>query len=237
MIYLEVFIVTLLLFVLMRTLAFVTRVYISSSRLKIVFMRIIPILELVLWGIWVFWAAGRLFQNSFLYQLFTGSALVLVLIIFGWYFLRDYVAGILLKSETTLEPGQEVHSGDVKGVIRKVGLRSLELVTTGGETIKLPYSVMSTRLFSRIQGRRKWSEQELILVVPSLYSPEKIRMELKRRLLEMSWLPVPEKVDIAIEAGEGTTYRVVVLYYVLNDEMALKTEKVLREFIAVTFTV
>lgn len=237
MIYLEVFIVTLLLFVLMRTLAFVTRVYISSSRLKIVFMRIIPVLELVLWGIWVFWAAGRLFQNSFLYQLFTGSALVLVLIIFGWYFLRDYVAGILLKSETTLEPGQEVHSGDVKGVIRKVGLRSLELVTTGGETIKLPYSVMSTRLFSRIQGRRKWSEQELKLVVPSLYSPEKIRMELKRRLLEMSWLPVPEKVDIAIEAGDGTTYRVVVLYYVLNDEMALKTEKVLREFIAVTFTV
>lgn len=237
MIYLEVFVVTLLLFVLMRTLAYVTRVYISSARLKMAFVRIIPVLELVLWGIWVFWAADRLFQNAFLYQLFTGSALVLILIIFGWYFLRDYIAGILLKSETTLEPGQEVHSGDVKGVIRKVGLRSLELVTTGGETIKLPYSVMSTRLFSKNQGKRKWSEQKLIMVVPALHNPEKIRMELKRRLLEMSWLPVPEKVDINIEAGEGTTYRVVVLYYVLNDEMALKTEKVLRDFIAVTFTV
>lgn len=237
MIYLEVFIVTLLLFVLMRTLAYVTRVYIRSTRLKQVLVRVIPVLELVLWSIWVFWAASRLINSSFLYQLFTGGALILILIIFGWYFLRDYVAGILLKSETTLEPGQEVHSGDVKGVIRKVGLRSLELITAGGESIKLPYSVMSTRLFSKNQGKRKWSEQELILIVPALYSPEKIRMELKRRLLEMSWLPVPGKVDITIEAGEGPTYRVVVLYYVLNDEMALKTEKVLREFIAVTFTV
>lgn len=237
MIYLEVIIVALLLFLLMRALSYVNRIYISSSRLKVLFMRLLPVMEMLLWVVWVFWSASQLFINTFLYQLFTGGALVVLLLVFGWYFLRDYVAGIVLKAETSLEPGQELQSGNVKGVISKVGLRSLELLTAGGETVKLPYSVMSTQQFSRNQGVRKWSEQQVLLVVPALNSPEKIRLELKKRLLEMSWLPVPEKVNISIEAGEGPTYRVVVQYFVLNDEMALKTEKVLRDFVAVTFTV
>ncbi|MBP7460255.1 MAG: mechanosensitive ion channel [Candidatus Delongbacteria bacterium] len=68
------------------------------------------------------------------------SGLVLMLLgLFGWYWGRDFIAGIILKSENFTDAERMVQYRHLHGRIIRMGLRYLEFQTEEGEIIKIPY--------------------------------------------------------------------------------------------------
>ena len=70
--------------------------------------------------------------------IFLGASL-LVALASAWLFIRDAVAGVVLRAENVLEPGQSIRCGELTGTIAKIGARSLAIETEDGRRVRVPY--------------------------------------------------------------------------------------------------
>jgi hypothetical protein len=102
--------------------------------------RYFPIIELAFWVVFVIWASGILLAGSqfFFYVIFLMITLGFVL--FFLFFIRDYIAGIQLKSRYNLSTSQLFKSGQINGIIKKLGLLSVEVKSENGSDFKIPYA-------------------------------------------------------------------------------------------------
>ncbi|MCG8309523.1 MAG: mechanosensitive ion channel [Cytophagales bacterium] len=107
--------------------------------------RYFPLLELGFWSVFSFWAIALLFDGSQFFNYVIHLLLALAVILFFWFFLRDYIAGILLKTRYNLSYGQYLKSGLVRGVIKKIRLLFIEIQTDDGSTCMMPYTRIDRR--------------------------------------------------------------------------------------------
>lgn len=106
-------------------------------------------LEGILGAAFLFWAIRQGLGNESWARLLVGSLLFLVVLIFAWYFLRDFIAGLLLKTEGTLRLHERCRIGEQEGEIVRLGRRALRLQTAQGALVQIPYSQVAGRAFSR----------------------------------------------------------------------------------------
>jgi hypothetical protein len=68
-------------------------------------------------------------------------AVIALLVIGGaWFAIRDVVAGVVLRTEHGFEPGNALVGDDIAGRIQRVGVRSLEIESSDGRRVRLPWS-------------------------------------------------------------------------------------------------
>lgn len=102
--------------------------------------RYIPVLELGFWSVFAFWAISLVFEGSRFFAYLAYLLFTLVFILFFWFFLRDYLSGIQLKTRYNLSSGQYFRSGQIRGVVKKIKLLFMEVQTEEGSTCKIPYA-------------------------------------------------------------------------------------------------
>ena len=97
--YLKILAIALALFVILRSVSSFVPILISSKKNRMAFRRIFPVIEMLLWISYIFWAFHQLFYHLTVYDLATGSMIIVIAALFGWYLLRDFFSGIILKAE------------------------------------------------------------------------------------------------------------------------------------------
>ena len=102
--------------------------------------RYFPLLELGFWSVFALWVTSIVFDGSRFFTFSIYLLFTLATILFFWFFLRDYLSGIQLKTRFNLAPGQYFKSGPLRGVIKKIKLLCMELQTDQGSTCKIPYA-------------------------------------------------------------------------------------------------
>ncbi len=95
-------------------------------------LAILPILELALWIAYVFWGIHILFGGHIYYEFIVILMAAIIMAAIAWFVFRDFLAGVLLKAEKSLEPGQKVKTPHVEGRIKKLGSRSVEIINNEG---------------------------------------------------------------------------------------------------------
>ncbi|HZL08924.1 MAG TPA: mechanosensitive ion channel domain-containing protein [Prolixibacteraceae bacterium] len=230
MIYLEVLSLAVALFILLRFVSSYFPVLTGSRKIRKIFLKIFPMVEMLAWLAYVFWAIDHLQLGIAAYRLLTGSLIVVIVILLGWYFLRDFISGIILKSENSFEPGQLIHTAEVSGTIRKLGYRTMEIVTGEGVNVKIPFSLLSGQNIVKPADTGNWVEQLIRLQITSDDKPEQIQRLLKNRILEMPWIVSGEHIKIKITRDESGKYIAEIAIRSMNSEMAMKTEETLRVF-------
>jgi small-conductance mechanosensitive channel len=162
--------------------------------------------------------------------------MIVVLVgISGWYLLRDLISGIILKAENGFEPGQRIIASEVSGTIKKLGYRSLEVITNDGKYVKIPFSRLSSINITRPVDTGKWAEHIVKFKISSMYSSAKIRKFLEKRLLEMPWIVSGDTIKINISRDETENYDAEIHFQSLSPEMAIKTEEILQVFVREVF--
>lgn len=63
----------------------------------------------------------------------------------GWFALRDFVAGVVLKASKFCQIGDTLRIGDLSGRVEQLGLRALTLETSQGGQAIVPYSQIAGR--------------------------------------------------------------------------------------------
>ncbi len=235
MIYLEVIAVAVALFIILRFVSSYFPVLTGNRKIRKIFLKYFPVVELLSWLAYIFWAFDQLLIGLAAYHLLTGSLIIVIVAIFGWYFLRDFISGIILKSENAFEPGQLIHTAEVSGTIKKLGYRTMEIITIEGENVKIPFSLLSGHTIIKPADTGNWVEQVIRLKISSGYTPEKIRDMLKIRILEMPWIVSGVDIKIEITSEEPGSYMAEINLHAMNPEMALKTEENLQRFVREMF--
>jgi len=235
MIYIEVFAVAVALFLALRLVSYYFPVLTGKRKVRKIFLKVFPIAQMILWVGFIFWAFNQLFIGMAAYPLLTGSLIILVVGLFGWYFLRDFVSGIILKAENAFETGQQIQTAQVSGTIKKLGYRSMEVVTNEGERVKIPFCLLTGQKIVKPAETINWTEQLIRLKIPSAYPSETIHDMLKIRLLEMPWIVTDNSIKVKITSDEPGFYLAEIRLHLLSPEMALKTEENLHAFVNKVF--
>ena len=235
MTYLEIIGVAVTLFVILR---FINR-YLPSLALekwvKKLLLKVFLLLELLLWVLFILWATGRLFHESEFSSVILEATAILFIALFGWYLLRDFISGAILKIENAFEPGQQIVTPLVCGRIKKLGYRSMQILSSKGEIVTIPYSLLSNGCITKPSDNPKRVEQILKLKLPAYQSADTLKESLKRRVLEMPWIVDPESVRIEISREQSENLTGITAYYIaeihfhtINTGMVTKTLEILE---------
>jgi hypothetical protein len=86
MIYIEIFAVAVALFLALRLVSFYFPVLNGKRNIRKIFLKVFPVAQILLWVAYAFWAFDQLFIGMVAYPILTGSLIILLVGLFGWYF-------------------------------------------------------------------------------------------------------------------------------------------------------
>ena len=226
---LMVFVITgFVLFFLFRLLFRITKALTYKPAIKKGSMALLPLLELVLWVGYAFWGVYIFFGDHLYYDLIIGVMVVLLLVVIAWFVFRDFLAGVLLKAEKALEPGQMIRTPVVEGRIKRLGSRSLELVNQAGEVVRLPYARLSSEVFILPPESEESLPHRVEVPLPGDHSPEEIQKEILKSLHAMPWIIAPAP-EVKIIKGTGGRHLVQTTFYThIGSQAAIVEERIRR---------
>jgi small-conductance mechanosensitive channel len=236
MIYLKIIAIAIVLVIILRSLSAFFNILTDNRKIRMIFRRTFPVIEIIVLFFYIFWASDQLFNHLAIYNLLTGSLIVVLVGISGWYLLRDLISGIILKAGNGFEPGQRIKTSGLSGTIKKTGYLSLEIINKKGEIVIIPFSRLSRLNIRKPADTDKWVEHIVKLKISSKYPSEKIRNLLEKRVLEMPWIVSGDTNKVNISRDEAGNYIAEIHFQSLSPGMAIKTEEALQVFIREVFT-
>lgn len=235
MTYIKILVLGLALFAFMRFTWSHLLTLLENKKLKSFIIKLFPALEFFIWIGFIIWSSSLLFSNFAAYGLIMTFIMVVVLAVLAWYLLRDFISGFILRAENGFEPGQVIKTDFAVGTIKKLGYRSIEIITSNGEYIKIPYTMLINTSLIKPQENSKWVENILNLEFSTELDAVKVKNMLKIRLLEMPWILSEESIKIEMNVHNRdnslTNYCATIHFYSITPESALKTEENLKAFI------
>jgi len=216
----EFIVFILLIYLFLRVLAKIAS-YIRPFRIfHIVIKKVLPIIDLATVAIVIFWITFRIFRDSDALPIIISVVAIILLSLLGWFWGRDYVAGIILKSENYFEKNKKIRLNDKSGRIIKTTLRYLEFETDDGEAIRVPYSKISGDYFSKLSPDEKYESHLITLNVNEIADTKTLRESLRKKIYNSPWyLAAKEPVIEIISSAEGG-YKINLNIYTINSSHA-----------------
>ena len=192
-------------------------------------IRSFPLLEFSIWLIFGLWALNHYPGNMESPNIILTAALLLMVITAGWYFFRDYIAGVILKTEMPLEINQTIRAAQVRGKLKKLGYRSAEIETENGQTVRVPYSQLTTGLIAVDSTGTGLKPYEVEIRVDRGKPIQETQDDLIREILYMPWVSwnIQPSIRISAQSPDAITYRV--RFYVLSERHAIYAEEHLKK--------
>lgn len=107
----------------------------------------------------------------------------------------------------------------------------MEILTSEGERVKIPYSLLTGQKIVKPAETSNWTEQLIQLKISSAIPSETIHDMLKIRILEMPWIVSDNSIKLKITRDDSGNYLAEIRLHLLSPDMALKTEENLRDFV------
>lgn len=146
-----------------------------------------PILEMLIWAAFIAWAAGYLFADTSMQFTINFLLITLVLVLVSWYLLRDYIAGIQIKSRFRLATGQYFKSAQGSGLLRHVGVLLLEIKTESGCFAKVPYAQIDQKTIEINFEEKLGGEVAFKIVLPNKFDERQVRQKIISLILNSPW--------------------------------------------------
>jgi len=191
--------------------------YIRVLRKPHIFIkRFLPIVDLTILVIITFWFIYRFFKDSDMLPIIMAIVALIFWGLFGWHWGRDFIAGIILKSENYFEKNRRIRLNNQSGKIIKTTLRYLEFETNEGEAIRVPYSKISGEYFSKLSPSEKY-ESHLISLHLNETADTKLFVEsLRKKIFNSPWYLARKEPVIEILYSDSGGYKINLNIYSLN---------------------
>lgn len=222
----------ILLFLLFRMLNRLSKALFKKNFYRSSMMSLLPVMELVTWVAYAFWGTYVVFYGHLYYDLIIGIMAVLIIFGLAWFVFRDFLAGVLIKIEKSIDIGQYIKTPFAEGRIIKMGTLSLELTNEAGETVKIPYSRLNRESLVLPPDNEDNLPHQFQIQLDGKQSPEKIRERVYAELIAMPWIinPLPE---VKIFKAQQSHWELLVRYHTHIQSQAVAVEKKIRELLAV----
>ena len=212
------------LYLLVRVSRWLFRLAPISSERRQRWRRVGALLEAVGWLVYLTSATswvlrGYAFEK---FAILFGAAAVVVAAL--WFFIRDYLTGIVLRAEARVQEGDTIHVGEVEGRVLGLRARTIEVEVGGGDRVLLPYRALrDAPLTVRRAARATTPHTFTITLAPGL-TPRGASAKARRAALLSPW-SAPAR-DVRVRAvGEGA---IEVTLHALDAERAIEVESAVR---------
>lgn len=224
----------------------------KKKKIKTLIIRVFPVVELFAWLSFIIWSSSLLFGSFDAYPIIITFIVFIIIAILAWYFLRDFISGFILRSENGFEQGQAIETPFSQGIIKKVGYRSIEIITPKGEHVKIPYTLLMNTSVIKPQDDSKWVENIINLEFSTSLDSIKVKNMLRKRLIEMPWIVSDQSIKIGLTVVDSLLqeindsqkikisqelqdslrqYNASIHFYSITPETAIKTQENLKKFI------
>lgn len=234
MIYIIVTVVAILLSFLLKFIKRHLPSVVKNRWLKNSLVTIIPLVELIVWTLFFLWALPLLLGSYNHYNIVASLFIIMGIALFGWYFLRDFIAGVVLRIENGFVVGELIESSTESGKIKSIGYRSLEIVERDGEVVKIPYSKLANVPLIKLQDNSKWLSTRVELQFESSLDPFVIKRLLKERLLQMPWVLSQKGIEIEL-LSHKESHKASILFYTITKDLVAKSQESLEQFVTSQF--
>lgn len=210
----------IILFLALRLMSRLIRILPARPRLHSFYLRLFPVFEFAIWIAFGLWAMGEIFGELSFYNIIIIVALGVIFTALGWFFLRDFIAGVVLKTETPFEINQIIKTTSVEGKIIKLGYRSVELETTDGQRVKVPYSQLASSVISLQTLDDRVQVFELTLKVDSNIPIQQAKESIKSSLFLLPWSAINKEPSIRVIDQNNKFNTFQVLFYSVSSRHA-----------------
>ena len=207
-------------YIVIRALAKIASYIKPFKKSYIIVKRILPIIDLATLAIVIFWITFRIFRYSDALPIITSVVAIIILGLLGWFWGRDFVAGIILKSENYFEKNKKIRLNNKSGRIIKTTLRYLEFETDDGEAIRVPYSKISSEYFSKLSPDEKYESHLIALQVNKVADTSKLRESLRKIIYNSPWYLAGKEPVIEINSSAEGGFKINLNIYTINSSHA-----------------
>ena len=216
----EFFAFILLVYLFLRVFAKIASYIKPFKKLYIHIKKILPIIDLATAATTIFWITYRIFRDSDALPIITSVVAIILLGLLGWFWGRDFVAGIILKSENYFEKNKMIRLNNKSGKIIKTTLRYLEFETDDGEAIRVPYSKISSEYFSKLSPDEKYESHLITLHVNEKADTKILRESLRKTIYNSPWYLAGKEPVIEIVSSAEGGYKLNLNIYTINSSHA-----------------
>jgi small-conductance mechanosensitive channel len=132
-------------------------------------------------------------------QFFSIASFVIIIILvlyFSWYALKDYVAGVVFKTSGDLFIGDNVRIDKYTGEIVKFAYRTLNLETIKGEIVYIPYSKITSNSIVKINLAEAIKSHTFKLIINKPESLVNTIENIKNSIINLPWSSVKKKPGV-----------------------------------------
>ena len=153
---------------------------------------------------------------------------VVLVILLSWFLVRDFIAGVLLKSQQIYKVGQIIKTAQYSGRITRMGNLHLSLQTEQGESARIPYSVLTSSVI--LKQKQDFADTNFFSIsVPQSLTKEEWIRKLESDILSSPWVSTKANPVIKITDETIDSYVFSISVVTLNPEHALHLETLLKK--------
>ena len=194
----KLIIVALILFALLWVLKFTWRNAPIRRTFKVKVDRILPLAEGVIWLSFTLWCIRQLVQNDLWNSIGVLTVVLLVVVALFWLVIRDYMAGIILKSDGSMKLNDWIKIKGIEGKITEMGQRAMIITTDSGETLNVPYSALSGEISVKPNPSEKLISHTFEIEISKNTDLESTIDQIRRAILNTPWASVKKSPEIKL---------------------------------------
>ncbi len=208
------------------------RLNIESNLLKHI-RRFFPIVELFAWGLFTIWASNTLFEDSKFHLYINTLIITLGFVLVFWFFVKDYISGVQIKSRFNLSQGQLFKSDQIRGVVKKLGTLVMEVKSENGSDFKIPYSKIDQKSIELNIKETSGGESTFTIEMDKSVDENDATQKLTELILNSPWSSYKSYPDIKVldDKNNLKTYEISFVSNGKNSARQLKEliEKEIRQ--------
>jgi len=190
---------------------------------------ILPIIEIIIW-LFVILLILNYFNNSvFLKEVIQFSIFVAILLFFSWYFLRDLIAGFILKMQIDFHFGKNLIIENITGKVVEIKLFSIKFQSENSEIQTIFYNKLLNKKISETFIENTFYNEKLNVSCKKNLNIEKTKNQIFN-LIKLSYYHIPSKnPEIELLTETNSTYEFEINVFVLEKLHAKLVEEQIQK--------
>ncbi len=216
------------LFLFFNLVRFLIPVVVKRSNNRKAVFKYLPVIELAFWALFLirilqsFTETNRYFAIGFLIVLISASVWA------SWYFFKDYIAGIIVKTDSDININETVTVSGITGTVVKFRFRTLKVETESGQIVNIPYTQALNEKISKSDQTDTISGYTFELNVKKDDELRIVIEKLKKTIIHLPWSSLKKNPVIKPIAEDENRYTLELTVYALQKKFFYNIEHYLK---------
>lgn len=229
--YIRIILIGVVVLLVFRLLSFLNRILPLSKEFKHYSGYLLPVAEFFVWLGFLIWSIRKIYESESYVTVVVFGIALLLLIIPVWFFMRDFLYGLLLKIQRKIEVGNRVEIGEIAGVIVKTDYLSFDVKNPEGDIFTVPFNKIRSNVISKQGTNASLEKHSVQLKIISSEEESQVLKRVNSMLMLAPWIGPTQTPIVKNIEKKGEEYLLTVIVQILKKEHALK----IRDYVQKAF--